>query len=226
MNCYAFSISILACLSAWAADAQAIPVVTLNLGSPSVNATSAEIDVSISFDADDSAPAIPDAGLTFIQLSVLGSGTSANVSDAIGSRFTFTKSSALNDWVDFDALFAGGLDGAVSFALDTSTFPGSALFDDGSSVVIGVLSVNLTGIAAGQTVTIDLLGSDTSFFAQNPVGDLNAPEEDVVLDLDGRIVSEVVTFEAQGQVQGAIPEPTTLCLAMFGVAMLGLRRRA
>ena len=224
MNYRAFSISMLACLSTWVADVQAIPVVTLNMGTPSVNSSSAQIDVSISFDADDSGPVIPTAGLTFIQLSVLGSGTSANVSDGVGGRFTFTKSNALADWIDFDDLFADGLPGAVSFALDTGAFPASALFD-GSSVLIGVLSVDLAGIAAGETVSIDLLGSDTSFFMQNPVGGSNG-EEDVVSDLSGRIVGGAVSFEAQGQVQGAIPEPATLGLAMFGVAMLGLRRRA
>lgn len=222
MNYRVFSISMLACLSLWAAQAQAIPVVTVNLGVPSVTPTSAQIDVSISFDADDSGPVNPDAGLTFIQLS-LGAGTSANVSGGDGALFTFTRSSALTNWNDFvDDLFPDGLAGAVAFALNTGTFPGSALFD-GSNVLIGTLSVNLAGVAAGETVIIDLLGPDTSFFAKDPVNGNNG-EEDVVSDLDGRIAGGVVTFEAQGPVQGAIPEPATFALGMIGLAGLATRR--
>lgn len=189
------------------------PMLSYNLGTPSLSGNILSSEVSVTFAAGDDNPS---AELMFLEFDVSGSSSSLTDGGASFAGFHFVPGLALADW---DVLSDFGSSSLAAFALDTVSFPLSALVD--GTVVIGTLSVSVTSAAAGSSVTVAISGGPLSEGGvESPAGN-TASFSLLSLDLDGVVTGSSVQVQLP---VSQIPEPTTFAMATIAMGLLSSRR--
>jgi hypothetical protein len=200
-----------------AARAGSIPPVNFNLGTPTVTATSAVFDVTLTFQGSTG------DNIDGVQLSVVGSDPLLTKGGTDYSRFSFQLNTAnVPGWLELVPISPSG------FNLIVPDVSGQPLGPTGpTGLLFGTLTVDLTGIAPGTSLFATLAGgtpgSDSTFatgtFGGNAVTYLTSTG---LLS----ITPPQVRFQTPGQL---VPEPASLALAVPPVLLtlaLAIRRRA
>jgi len=177
---------------------------TIDLGTPSVSATSASFDVSITF------PGGAGDQIEAFQVSVLGSDPLLTGGGTDFTRFVFTPDPVtLPSWFELAPVSASGV--GLFIPSDPT---GPFLLPSPLPQHVGILTVDLIGIAAGADLMVTLAGGpsgqDTDLggvvggsFIPSFAGDITNSVVLAFTDPDG------VVFKGPGT--QVIPEPGTLC---------------
>jgi hypothetical protein len=216
----AHSLLLLAAVAALTpAVGRAAVVVSLDLGTPAVTATTATVPVSLTFTG-----AAGD-NLQAVQLSVLGSSPLLTAGGTAFGRFAFALDpTAAPGWAELVGVGAGGV--GLYAPLDPVAGP----FLPPGSYALGTLTVDLTGLPGGAAVTVSLaggppgLGSD----AGGEVGGVLVPSfaaadpTVALLSYGPGGGSAAFTVPAAA----AVPEPTSLtAIGVFASGLLLYRQR-
>ena len=190
----------------WSSPAWAVVTALYELTPTSVSDLTAEFDVSVSFTAD--------AGeeMVFFSLDVSGSDPLLTSNGTDYSNFSFLPSSPLlDDWNQtanfgpdpflFVAEYETGLDPLA---------PGDYL--------LGMLSVDISSLTPGSTVTVSLAGLDSVIGVEPP----SQPQLFEFVDADTTNASPTVTKPSGPGGAGAVPEPLTTSLVAMATTALGL----
>lgn len=186
---------------------------SFDLGTPTVTPTSAVIPVSLTFTGG--------AGdeIVVIQLSVLGSSDALTGGGTDFGRFSFAlNGTTLPGWTELAPISTFG----VGLYGPSDPVGGPFLSPGGGPIELGTLTVDLTGIAAGQALLVTLAGGPPglSTDAGGLIG--GSPVDSFAsLGLVGFNPPDGVTFTS-------VPEPAGLRLLAVGVLLscsgVGLRR--
>lgn len=183
--------------------------VVISLGGPVVSGTTASLGVYFEFAGS------PGDAIEAFQLSLLGSDLLLTAGGTDFSRFSFAPNAAL--FADWSA--SPGSIGAAGFSLfaPNDLIAGPFLAPSAAPYLIGTLTVDLSGLAAGL-VTVTLAGNDPTFptEALGQAGGSFGPVAATFAQPDG---VEIPIAAA------TVPEPSAWALAAAGVAsLLGYRR--
>lgn len=209
-------------------SAHAITTLDVELGPATLVGNQAQMAVTIMF----SETSANTTGLTYFQFDVSQSDSALTAGGTDFSRFSFTPASPLLDnWGPVPILdFSSGPQ--YGLGVDTALFPTEGL-SAGVDYVVGTLNILLDNLAVGDYLVdieyTDVISFDgtVGFFQQLinpqlPSDGFDPQSEDIV---------NQVTFSNGGSSEftvvnnaPAIPEPTSLALAMIGVASLATRR--
>lgn len=204
------AIASLGCVNhAWAGA-----VTTLNLSQASISGNSALLDVSLTFSG------APGDTVEAIQLSVYGSNPLLTNSDTDFSRFGFTPdATSLGGWLEFSPLSTG-----LGFYAPSDPVNGPFLSPSASPIDLGVMSVDLTGLAPATKLFVTLDGGPTGL-GTDLGGTIGGTPVFSFAAADPAVVSlqfaqpKGVDFVTPGQTS-AVPEPGTFVLLTTG--LLGL----
>ena len=204
-------------------SALAVPSVDYQLFIPDPVNHPGRIRVDVNYTADN-----PTDRLTLVQFFVTEDPFNGGTTGPAGndySRFSFTDDAGLANW---DPIIRTEIDNAPGGVVSRNSFaPDAAVVGlMAGTTTIGVIDVNLAGLAPGSVHTIklgllgDLLGTVAGF--------LSDPTDDATFALiDGLNVSNsivaVITVPQQQLV--VVPEPATTGLALMAVSLAGLSRR-
>jgi hypothetical protein len=194
-------------------------VTSFDLQSAGVNGSTASFNVLLDF------PGAPGDQIQALQLGVAGSDPLLTANGTDFSRFSFTPdASTLAGWLELVPLGGGGL----GLYAPADPVNGPFLDPSANSILLGTLSVDLTGLPGGANVFVSLaggvpgLGTD----AGGVIGGNLVPS----FAADGSVVS-VEFADPNGVVftvptgNAAVPAPAGLPLALVGAAsLLGYRR--
>jgi hypothetical protein len=197
-------------------SAQASIAVEFDLSAPIVTANTAQFEVRLHFAGD-----LGDQ-IEAYQLSVIGSDPQLTVGDTDFTRFSYTPVNSpapLDVWTSSGTISFGT---ELGFPIDL--FAGPFITPSATPLVLGILSVNLTGIA-GSSLNVTLAGGPPGFetdvggtFAGNPVFSVvGAADPDLPLTYSD---PSGVSFATLSVPTGQVPEPTSL-MSWAGLLILG-----
>ena len=201
------AIGLMAC-----SQASAMPMVTLHFGAPVIVGNEGRIPllIDMSGDLDNNAGTL--AGVELLELDLTGSSVAP-------SRLSMdTTGGELATWFDL-LLPQAGFFGYSGFGVSTIT-------DPTANLLLGTVVVDLSGLAAGTPVLIDV-GNFSSAVVVDPLDPFAQQPDTIVLAIQDGLTGDQVRFTAPGTPPGQsdIPEPATAVLGLMGLVGVAARRR-